>query len=397
MSTAPSGLNELNALLGAIQLRRLSGVLSIVTPMGQWQLPILASECGYPLSDVHRIRRWWRALRRSCPQFRPGRGGIQLANRQEAIFWEHFTLARGVKADLLTLEQGKDAVRTAIKEMLFAAASTPQVQFNWRQLAWQVPEGVPSLFLPRCELTALMEVAQQLWQRWQQLEVPPEYCNRALILKPSGEMRQAVESSHTFAGLQPLFNGQRTFWDVDVKLQQSSGLAIQILRHFIQQGAIEFQELADYETSIADGAGVPLAVQKVRPLVLCVDDSLVACKVLENFVVQAGYRFAFTQDPAQALDLVRDRHPDFIFLDLVMPVTNGYELCAQIRRVEGYGNIPIAMLTGSDGFIDRVRARIVGATDFVSKPASEDKVVPLLQKHLPPKSKATVPETQFAC
>ncbi|NJM57779.1 MAG: response regulator, partial [Synechococcales cyanobacterium RU_4_20] len=70
------------------------------------------------------------------------------------------------------------------------------------------------------------------------------------------------------------------------------------------------------------------------------------------------------------------------FLDLVMPVASGYELCKQIRRVSAFKDIPIVILTGNDGVIDRVRAKMVGATDFVGKPVKADKIIPLLDKYL---------------
>ncbi|MEB3118415.1 MAG: response regulator, partial [Limnothrix sp.] len=53
-----------------------------------------------------------------------------------------------------------------------------------------------------------------------------------------------------------------------------------------------------------------------------------------------------------------------------------------------FRDIPIAILTGSDGIIDRVRAKVVGATDFVSKPVETEKILTLIQKYL---SAATAP------
>ena len=64
-----------------------------------------------------------------------------------------------------------------------------------------------------------------------------------------------------------------------------------------------------------------------------------------------------------------------------MPIVNGYEVCKQLRRVKHFKTIPIAILTGNDGAIDRVRAKVVGASDFIAKPIQADKIHALLQKY----------------
>jgi chemotaxis family two-component system response regulator PixG len=76
------------------------------------------------------------------------------------------------------------------------------------------------------------------------------------------------------------------------------------------------------------------------------------------------------------------RKPDLIFLDLVMPNTNGYEICSQLRKVSAFRITPIIILTGNDGIIDRVRAKIVGASDFLSKPVDAETVLAVTSKHL---------------
>jgi chemotaxis family two-component system response regulator PixG len=79
------------------------------------------------------------------------------------------------------------------------------------------------------------------------------------------------------------------------------------------------------------------------------------------------------------------RHkPDLIFLDLMMPGINGYEVCSQIRKISALKDTPVVILTGNDGVVDQVRARMVGATDFLSKPIREDQIVGALRKFLPP-------------
>ena len=65
-----------------------------------------------------------------------------------------------------------------------------------------------------------------------------------------------------------------------------------------------------------------------------------------------------------------------------MPVASGYEICAQLRRISVFANTPVIILTGSDGLFDRVRAKVVGSTDFITKPVVADKVIGVIRKYI---------------
>jgi chemotaxis family two-component system response regulator PixG len=82
------------------------------------------------------------------------------------------------------------------------------------------------------------------------------------------------------------------------------------------------------------------------------------------------------------------RKPELIFLDLVMPNANGYEICSNLRKLSFFRNTPIVILTGNDGLIDRVRAKMVGSSDFISKPVNSDLVLSTIRKHLRQESMA---------
>jgi chemotaxis family two-component system response regulator PixG len=75
--------------------------------------------------------------------------------------------------------------------------------------------------------------------------------------------------------------------------------------------------------------------------------------------------------------------PDMIFLDLIMPIASGYEICTQLRRISAFTNTPVIILTAHDSLLDRVRAKVVGSTDFLAKPIVADKVIAIVRKYLP--------------
>jgi DNA-binding response OmpR family regulator len=63
---------------------------------------------------------------------------------------------------------------------------------------------------------------------------------------------------------------------------------------------------------------------------------------------------------------------------------SGYELCAQLRRSPEFQSTPILILTSNDGLIDRVRAKMVGATSFLSKNSGLNKIAVEVQQFLAP-------------
>jgi twitching motility two-component system response regulator PilG len=118
--------------------------------------------------------------------------------------------------------------------------------------------------------------------------------------------------------------------------------------------------------------------------VICVDDDVAIGKTVEYMLQARGYEVTTIQNPLKALSQVFQIKPDLIICDLVMPKLDGYELCGMLRQSTIFRLTPIIMLTGRDGFIDRVRARMVGATDYLTKPFGASELLMLLEKYIGP-------------
>jgi len=117
-------------------------------------------------------------------------------------------------------------------------------------------------------------------------------------------------------------------------------------------------------------------------LIMCVDDSYLMIQDLEKIITRLGSKFLGIQDPLKAVPSIIKNKPDLIFLDLIMPIVGGYELCSQIRKIPHFKDTPIIILTGKDGIVDKFKAKLVGATDFLSKSASPVKIHSLICQYL---------------
>jgi len=112
-------------------------------------------------------------------------------------------------------------------------------------------------------------------------------------------------------------------------------------------------------------------------LVVCIDDSKTVQKQVRMTLEAGGYRVLGITDPTAALKKLSQYQPAVIFMDINMPNINGYDLCSLLRKSQKFKEVPIVMLTGRDGMIDRVRAKIVGATDYLTKPCDPNKLISL--------------------
>lgn len=82
----------------------------------------------------------------------------------------------------------------------------------------------------------------------------------------------------------------------------------------------------------------------------------------------------------QALEVIRAHHPRLVFLDVMMPVLNGYDVCEQLRADPKFAEMEIIMLTAKGQDIDRQRGLSAGANDYITKPFDPDAVLALARR-----------------
>ena len=118
------------------------------------------------------------------------------------------------------------------------------------------------------------------------------------------------------------------------------------------------------------------------PRVGCIDDGVAIREAVEHILIEEGYEATSIGNPLRALSLLFQLQPDLILCDIAMPELEGYELCAMLRQASDFRQTPIVMLTGKDGFIDRVKARMAGATDYLTKPFGAKELLTLVEKYV---------------
>lgn len=122
--------------------------------------------------------------------------------------------------------------------------------------------------------------------------------------------------------------------------------------------------------------------EKSAYTVACIDDSPTVLNSIKHFLDESTFSVVMINDPVKALMQILRSKPDLILLDVEMPNLDGYELCSLLRRHSAFKNIPIIMVTGRTGLIDRAKAKMVRASGYLTKPFSQSDLLKMVFKHI---------------
>ena len=120
---------------------------------------------------------------------------------------------------------------------------------------------------------------------------------------------------------------------------------------------------------------------KTLPIIACIDDSKTVQKQVQMTLQPVGYQVISVLDATNALRELSRNMPVLILMDINMPDINGYDLCSMLKRSQKFQNVPIIMLTGRDGIIDRMRAKLVGADKYLTKPFEPQELINMVRKN----------------
>jgi DNA-binding response OmpR family regulator len=106
--------------------------------------------------------------------------------------------------------------------------------------------------------------------------------------------------------------------------------------------------------------------------ILIVDDEPRYLRLMEANLITEGYRVMQATNGQEAVDVVVEKHPDLVFLDIMMPVLDGF---GALERIREFSNVPVIMVTARGSENDRVRGLDLGADDYIVKPFSATEVL----------------------
>jgi DNA-binding response OmpR family regulator len=146
--------------------------------------------------------------------------------------------------------------------------------------------------------------------------------------------------------------------------------------------------------SADSGNGAPVSIRRRTPAsVLVVDDDPKIRDLLRLYLAREGYRTLEAADGRTALEIARANRCDLVLLDVMLPGTDGLEVCRQLREE---GDTPILLLTARGGDADKVVGLDQGADDYVVKPFSPRELMARVRAQLRRRRPSDEPEPSLA-
>ncbi len=148
---------------------------------------------------------------------------------------------------------------------------------------------------------------------------------------------------------------------------------------FVLSGQINSLKIrqAEIEKQNAAHEGMPKNLT-----ILVVDDSATVRKLISGKLEKTGHAVVSAIDGIDALEKIKDIVPDLVLLDINMPRMDGYQVCKMIRSNDATKDVPVVMISGKDGFFDKVRGRMAGTTGYITKPFGPETLMKTVETYI---------------
>ncbi|MGK7876645.1 MAG: response regulator [Xenococcaceae cyanobacterium] len=370
------------SLFQTLKQPRFSGQLVLRDPKGRESIFYLyLGRIMYATGGTHPVRRWKRNLAVHLPQIASDLATLQpdlaaTAAGDFNICWEYDLLCLWVKQQKITREQVTRMISAVIAEVLFDLTQTGEVTYYVK------PDKYLSTKIFLIDADQVIVEAWKLWQAWQAAKVADRSPNTAPVIRKPEQLRLR-SSDQTYQALSKLLDGQHSLRDLAVQMKRDMVQVTRLLMPYIQLGLVELVEIPDLPAPVAPPKQeMPTPAESSKLLIACVDRDPLICQTMEKILTAAGYQFLGVNDALEAIALFLAHLPDLIFIDMMMPNPNGYEICDQLRKLPIFRDTPIIILTENEGIIDRVRAKMVGCSDFMKKPVDAETLLGAIANHL---------------
>ena len=120
-------------------------------------------------------------------------------------------------------------------------------------------------------------------------------------------------------------------------------------------------------------------------LVMVIDDSATVRKIIETCLGREGFEVKGFSDGVEAIRWLTEpyaRIPDLVILDIGLPKMDGYEVARRLKAKPQFNTTVIIMLSRRDGMIDRLKGRLAGAKDYITKPFKTQDIISVTQSYL---------------
>lgn len=218
------------------------------------------------------------------------------------------------------------------------------------------------------QLMMTVNTRQQYWIKINSL-IPSM---AAVPLAPTPATAAKIAEKAIEQHTQKWFDGKRTIVEIATALDRDPLQVARSYAQWVQMGWMQCQT-----PSAAEPEPPPPAA---LPIVLSVDDSPIVQTRIKR-ALSDHCEVLLANDAMSALHLLARQPVDLLLLDVTMPGIDGIELCQTLRRMSKFTQLPIVMLTAKDKSYDRALAEMVGATEYLTKPLNDEKLIAIVNQY----------------
>ncbi len=273
-----------------------------------------------------------------------------------------------VQRQVLTWEQVESWAQAQIVFVLEQAVSfsgryrfTPQAEIDFYH-------GVEGRGLNWQQIMMAVNTRQQYWSKIRSF-IPGI---AAIPLPPTPATIAKISEKAVEQHIKKWFDGQRTIVDIAIALDRDP---LQVARSYTQWAQLGWMQCQNLDDIAFDTLSPP-----ALPIVLSVDDSPIVQTRIKR-ALSDHCEVLLANDAMSALHLLARQPVDLLLLDVTMPGIDGIELCQTLRRMSKFAQLPIVMLTAKDKSYDRALAEMVGATEYLTKPLDDEKLLAVVNQY----------------
>lgn len=378
------GAAKQTILFQSLRKSGFSGRLWLSDPkQHRWCFHLYMGRLIYASGGVHPVRCWRRNLALSIPTIaKDGRrlreditqnlGGVY------RISGEYQLLSYWLQQKDVTREQVVAMLRGILTEIFF------DLNQAW-EVTYEVQEDESSLSpLVLLDVEPVIVQAWKQWQAWRSLNLGDRNPNHALTTSDP-DLLQVRTSPETWKSLQLLLTGD-SLRDLSVRLGRDVVDLLRSLLPYLRLGLLSLTEVRDLASPF--GTEIPNLdpLQQVLPWIACVDADIFRLENLSQQAGSLGYSVLQIEEPFKAVATLLARRPDLILIAWDLPGMSGIELCRQLRQLNYFRQVPILLMIPANIGLEKMRAKLSGATDFLEMPFSSEHFTEMISRYVPTQS-----------
>ncbi len=213
------------------------------------------------------------------------------------------------------------------------------------------------------------------------LDDMPKFCHLDLSLLLLKAQKHSPNQQN-IQNIQSKITPDKSFRDLNKQIEESQAIAKRESLAITNKSATSQSLVASSRDLNTQKSIYQLPTTKKIYKIVCIDDSPTVLSVIKQFLDEDFFTIITITEPLKALMQIIRIKPDIVLLDIGMPNLDGYELCSLLRKHSYLKNIPVIMVTGRNGFIDKAKAKMVRASGYLTKPFTQGELLKTIFQHL---------------